>query len=72
MSEAPIISGTCQLAKPTKAGMMAPKIMISPCIEMNWLKVAGLTSCSPGWKSSTRMTIASAPANRNMLSENHR
>ncbi len=31
MSEAPICSGTIQLAKPTKAGMMAPKIMIRPC-----------------------------------------
>ena len=32
ISGAPTISGSCQLAKPTKAGMTKPKIMISPCI----------------------------------------
>src|SRR5271157_869048 len=35
MSGAPIISGTCQLAKPTAAGMIEPKIMISPCTVLS-------------------------------------
>ena len=37
MSEAPTWSGIIQLAKPTKAGMMAPNTMISPCMVTNWL-----------------------------------
>src|SRR5690606_7218284 len=37
MSEAPICMGIIQLAKPTNAGMMAPKIMIRPCMVVNWL-----------------------------------
>ena len=48
MSGAPICSGTIQFAKPTKAGMMAPKTMIRPCIVVSWLKSCGLTNCSPG------------------------
>jgi hypothetical protein len=32
MSGAPIINGTIQLAKPTKAGMTAPKIITKACI----------------------------------------
>ena len=32
ISGAPIIIGNCQLAKPTKAGMTAPKIIINACI----------------------------------------
>ena len=32
MSGAPTISGICQFAKPTKAGMMAPNTMINPCM----------------------------------------
>ena len=32
MSGAPIMSGICQLAKPAMAGMMAPKIIIRPCM----------------------------------------
>ena len=35
MSGAPIISGTCQFAKPTAAGMIAPKIMTSPCTVLS-------------------------------------
>ncbi len=31
MSGAPIISGTIQLARPTKPGMIAPKIITSAC-----------------------------------------
>ena len=32
MSVAPIIMGISQLANPTNAGMIAPKIMIRPCM----------------------------------------
>ena len=35
MSDAPICSGIIQLAKPTKAGMIAPNTMIRPCIVVN-------------------------------------
>ncbi|MNC87107.1 hypothetical protein D3C83_28070 [compost metagenome] len=35
MSGAPIISGICQFAKPTNAGMMAPNTMISPCMVVS-------------------------------------
>ena len=35
MSEAPICSGIIQLAKPTKAGMIAPNTIIRPCIVTN-------------------------------------
>ncbi len=35
MSAAPICSGIIQLAKPTKAGMMAPNTMIKPCIVVS-------------------------------------
>jgi len=52
MSGAPIIIGICQLAKPTKAGMIAPKIMIRPCMVVSWLKKSGLTNCRPGENSS--------------------
>ena len=69
MSGAPIISGICQLAKPTKAGMIAPKIMISACIVVIWLKNSGCTSCRPGLKSSARMIIAIAPPMKNIVSE---
>ena len=70
MSEAPIMCTTCQL-KPTSDGMIAPKIMISPCMVVSWLNTAGWNSCRPGWNSSARISIASAPA-KNMNSENHR
>ena len=32
ISGAPIIIGICQFAKPTKAGITAPKIIISACM----------------------------------------
>ena len=35
MSGAPIIRGTCQFAKPTKPGIIAPKIMIRPCMVVS-------------------------------------
>ena len=37
MSGAPIIIGIIQLAKPTKAGMIAPNTMISACNVSIWL-----------------------------------
>ena len=37
MSEAPTCNGIIQLAKPTKAGMMAPKIITRPCRVTIWL-----------------------------------
>ena len=48
MSDAPICSGIIQLAKPTKAGMMAPNTMIRPCMVVSWLNNSGFTSCRPG------------------------
>ncbi len=72
MSGAPIISGTIQLARPTKAGITAPNTMISPCMVVIWLKKFGSTSCSPGWNSSARMTMARVPPSRNMAKLNHR
>src|SRR5882724_9497690 len=57
MSGAPSIRGSCQFANPTKAGMMAPNIMIRPCIEVSWLKNSGRTICIPGWNSSARLVV---------------
>ena len=37
MSGAPIISGTIQLARPTKAGITAPNTMTRPCRVTIWL-----------------------------------
>ncbi len=72
MSGAPTISGICQLARPTNPGMTAPKIMISACMVVIWLKKAGSTNCSPGSNNSVRMTRAMQPPIRNMVSENTR
>ncbi len=72
MSLQPIISGICQFAKPTKAGMIAPNTMISPCIVVSWLKNSGLTICRPGWKSSERSSSAFRPPTMNIVNENHR
>ncbi len=35
ISDAPICNGIIQLAKPTNAGIIAPKTMIKPCIVVN-------------------------------------
>ena len=35
ISDAPICNGIIQLAKPTKAGIIAPKTMIKPCMVVN-------------------------------------
>ncbi len=72
MSGAPIIKGTCQFAKPVKAGMMTPKIMISPCRVVSWLNSSGCTICRPGWNSSARISMAMRPPIRNMVAANHR
>jgi len=72
MSEAPIISGTCQFANPTKAGMTAPKTMIRPCIVVSWLKNSGRRICRPGWNSSVRSSSAFTPPTSSIANENHR
>ena len=72
ISGAPIMSGTIQFARPTKAGMMAPKTMIKPWFVVIWLKKAGSTNCRPGWKSSARMTSAMSPPTRNIMKLNQR
>ena len=72
MSGAPIIIGIIQFAKPTNAGMIMPKIMISACMVVIWLKKSGLTNCRPGWNSSRRMTMAIAPPTNSITSENSR
>ena len=41
ISAAPICIGINQLAKPTKAGITAPKIMISACTVVSELKISG-------------------------------
>ena len=35
MSGAPIMSGTCQFANPTNAGMIAPNTMMRPCMVVS-------------------------------------
>ena len=72
ISGAPICSGTIQLASPTNDGMTAPKIMMSACMVVIWLKNPGSTSCSPGLKSSARITMAMAPPTKNMMRLNTR
>ncbi len=72
MSGAPIISGIIQLARPTKAGITAPKTMIRPCMVVIWLKNSGCTICRPGWNSSARMTMAIEPPSRKAQKLNHR
>ena len=72
MSGAPTIIGTSQFAKPTNAGMIAPKIMISACMVVNWLNRCGSITCSPGMNSSARIPRARNPPTKNMTSANHR
>ena len=67
ISGAPIIIGIIQLARPTNAGMTAPKTMISACMVVIWLKNSGCTNCRPGCISSERMTSAMAPPMKNMI-----
>ena len=72
MSGAPIIIGICQFAKPTAAGMIAPKTMMRPCSVVSELKNSGCTICRPGWNSSVRMVSAIMPPTKNIVSENSR
>ena len=72
MSGAPICIGISQFAKPTKAGMIAPKTMIRPCSVVIWLNSSGVTTCMPGMNNSARITIAMKPPVRNMMKLNHR
>src|SRR5690606_37935377 len=60
MSGAPICSGIIQLPRPTNAGMIAPKIITSACMVVNWLNRYGSTSCRPGTASSERITTENA------------
>ena len=71
MSAAPICIGMSQFANPTNAGMIAPKTITRPCTVVRELKNSGLRNCSPGWKSSARMSSAIVPPMKNMMSENH-
>jgi hypothetical protein len=66
------MSGTCQFANPTNAGMMAPNTMMSPCIVVSWLKKCGSQSCRPGWNSSARSMRARIPPTMNIVKLNHR
>jgi hypothetical protein len=68
MSGAPIISGIIQFAKPTNAGMIMPKTMISACMVVIWLKKSGFPNCRPGWNSSSRMYMAIAPPTNSITS----
>ena len=72
MSGAPIIIGISQFARPTKAGMIAPKTMIRPWLVVIWLKKFGSTNCRPGWNSSARMISAMTPPTSSMAKLNHR
>ena len=72
MSGAPICIGIIQFPRPTKAGMIAPKIMISACIVVSSLKVSGCSSCRPGWNNSARISMAKLPPMKNIVSENTR
>ncbi|VVE45721.1 hypothetical protein PTE30175_04295 [Pandoraea terrae] len=70
MSDAPICSGIIQFAKPTNAGMIAPKIITRPCIVVSWLKNSGRMSCRPGSNSSARINNAITPPESSMMNEN--
>jgi hypothetical protein len=68
MSGAPTINGIIQLPRPTKAGMIAPKIITSACMVVSWLKKYGCISCRPGLNSSARISIAKLPPIKNIVS----
>ncbi len=72
MSEAPICSGIIQLAKPTKAGMMAPNTIIMPCMVVNWLNSSGWKNCRPGSNSSVRSNKARVPPSSSIRNEKMR
>jgi hypothetical protein len=72
MSAAPTCIGTSQFAKPTKLGMIAPKIITRPWIVVSELKNSGSKNCRPGLKSSVRMASAIEPPTKNMVKANQR
>jgi hypothetical protein len=72
MSGAPTCIGIIQFASPVHPGITAPKIMISACMVVMELKNCGSTNCSPGWKSSSRITMAIAPPMKNIVQANTR
>ena len=72
MSPAPICNGIIQLANPTKAGMMAPKTMMSPCMVVSELKNSGFMKCRPGRNNSARIISASTPPIISMVKANNR
>ena len=64
MSFAPIMRGSMKLAKPENTGMIHRKSMTEPWLVMNRLYSAPLSRSTPGWLSSVRITMASAPPMR--------
>ncbi len=72
MSGAPICIGIIQLARPTKAGMIAPKIITSACSVVISLKKYGCTNCSPGRINSARITTEKLAPMHTMMKANTR
>ena len=72
ISGAPIIIGIIQLARPTPAGISAPKIITRACTVVMELKNCGSTNCRPGENNSSLITIAMAPPTKNIISEKTR
>ena len=67
MSGAPTCIGIIQFASPAHAGMIAPKIMMSACMVVKELNSCGSKNCSPGWNSSSRISIARKPPMKNIV-----
>ena len=67
MSGAPSCNGIIQFASPVHAGITAPKIISSACMVVSELKNCGSKNCSPGLKSSRRISIAAPPPMKNMV-----
>ncbi len=67
MSGAPTCIGIIQFASPVHAGMIAPKIMMRACMVVRELKNCGSKNCSPGWNSSSRISIAAPPPMKNIV-----
>ena len=72
MSGAPTCIGIIQLARPTQAGITAPKIMASACTVVSELNSAGSKNCRPGLNSSRRISIAIRPPTKNITHEKTR
>jgi hypothetical protein len=72
MSGAPIIMGIIQFAKPTKAGMIAPNTMISPCRVVIWLKKSGIDDLHARLEQLGADDERHDAADKNMAKLNHR